>query len=289
MMNSFGFLACLNAVDGEAAATMPTGSGFSMFAAELPRWVTPTVAGLTVGAFVGVFGFIAVLLLVGRGNRRSPRRRAAIAADEVVCIPPYSAYPAYTAMQRDTPLPPQAFATPGYTPFAPSTELSARAFGAMDQHDSADADPSVFFEVDTLDEDDLVESHTPPRGSAAVTVAPVVVISAPPPAVEAEAVESGEVRAADKSAPHPLGIIKSSSAAMRAAPISALAFDDSPTEIGETYFDEPPQPRRRTDPPKIRPVTPAGPRFPMLSPALPDVASPRARIASGARSESTGS
>jgi hypothetical protein len=89
---------------------------------------------------------------------------------------------------------------------------------------------------------------------------------------------------AEKSAPHPLGIIKSTSEAMRpaslsrdaststGASISELSFDDSPTEIGETYFDEPPQPRRRTDPPRIRPIAPAGPRFPEKTPRMPQVA-----------------
>jgi hypothetical protein len=52
---------------------------------------------------------------------------------------------------------------------------------------------------------------------------------------------------------------------MRAAPIADLSFDDSPTEIGETYFDEPPQPRRRTDPPRIRKIATAAPRFPQLT------------------------
>ena len=102
--------------------------------------------------------------------------------------------------------------------------------------------------------------------------------------------ESGTVRSADKSAPHPLGIIKSSSTAMKAAPIADLAFDDNPTEIGETYFDEPPQPRRRTDPPKIRPIAPSGPRYPSAKPVrddhtplLPNVTPPPMRAVVKAR------
>ena len=68
---------------------------------------------------------------------------------------------------------------------------------------------------------------------------------------------------------------------MRAASIADLEMDDSPTEIGETYFDEPPQPRRRTDPPKIRAIAPSAPRFPAAqpepTPLLPQITPPPAR------------
>jgi len=67
---------------------------------ELPNWITPTIAGLTVGAVVGVAGFVAVLLFVGR-EKQAPRRRVAAAAspDNVVHIPPY------TTLPRETPVP----------------------------------------------------------------------------------------------------------------------------------------------------------------------------------------
>lgn len=242
------------------------GTRLTTLAIELPRSITPAVAGLTVGLFVGVVGVIAVMLLVGRGNRRGARR-SRLAADDVVFIPPYG------TMQRDTPLPPRAFASsnpgssgklpiagpvarayahayanapnahrapcphdpvPGYG-FRPSSALSARVLAKMGHHDE-----------DTDDAD-------------AVLVAPVVMVSA-------------EKSAAEKSAPHPLGIIKSTSAAMRPASIADLSFDDGPTEIGETYFDELPRPRRRTDPPKIRAIAPAAPRFPEQTPLMPQVA-----------------
>ncbi len=226
-MNFFDLLTYLGGVDGAASDAGPvTGTHLSTFAIELPHAITPTIAGLTVGSFVGVVGFVLVMLLVGRGNRRPSRRRAR--ADEVVFIPPYG------TMQRDTPLP-RAFGM-GAPAFTPSNALSARAFAKMGYAADDDApisDPMLSVEID-MDE----------PSAPAVIVSPVVVLSA-----------------ADKSAPHPLGIIKSSSTAMRAAPISDLSFDDSPTEIGETYFDEPPQPRRRTDPPRIRKIQPAKPRF----------------------------
>jgi hypothetical protein len=172
------------------------------------------MAGLTVGAFVGIVGFVAVMLLVGRERTRRPSRRyARMAADQLVFIPPY---------------PP---------PFKPSTALSARAFAKMGYDvDAPSRDPMRAVEIDmgmgTSEDDDYYFAP-----------APLAPLSAP-------------------ARPHPLGVIKASSSAMVAAPIADLSFDDGPTEIAETYFDEPPRPRRRTDPPKIRPTAPAGPRFP---------------------------
>jgi len=244
-MTFFDFLTHSGAVEGVAADAGPaTGTHLSTLAIELPHYITPAVAGLTVGSVVGVLGFIAVMLLVGRGGRR-PLGRRKRAYDERLFIHPYA------TMQRETPLPPRAFAVPAYgapsPAFTPSTALSARAFAKMGY--AADADPtsdpmlSVEIEMDGPSGPVALEPQAP-----AVTVSPVLVLSA-------------ERDDKEKSAPHPLGIIKSPSAAMRAAPIADLSFDDSPTEIGETYFDEPPQPRRRTDPPKIRKIVPAAPRF----------------------------
>lgn len=307
-MTFFGLHAWLGAVAGGARATLPgTGTRLSALAIELPQSITPTIAGLAVGGFVGVVGFIAVMLLVGRPHRRRSRRMR-VGADRVVFIPPYG------TMQRDTPLPPRAFAiappssgnqpvaapyaqvqTQGhaYAPdFRPSTALSARAFARMGQ--AADETPGYSDAASGISEPDLsvdVELESDrvlPSSMSAVTVAPVVVLSTD------KAETSAPVQSADKSAPHPLGIIKSSSTAMRApapslpaplraASIADLAYDDSPTEIGETYFDEPPQPRRRSDPPKIRPKTPAPPRFPEQAQPLPRVTPPRSRAASGHR------
>lgn len=282
MTNFFGFLTWLSGTVG-AGEVLPT--RLSILAFELPRSITPTVAGLTVGAFVGVVGFVTVLLVVGRGSRRP--RHAHLAADRVVFIPPYGTMP------RETPLPPQAFVvppasanvraaspySPQYTrpesrlPFVPSTELSARAFAKMgyDVDESIEIAAPVFVEIPMLAETPVMP--------AAVTVSPVVMLSRPASVPPPAPASSGRI--------HPLGIIKSSSSTMRppapepqmmrAAPIGELAFDDSPTEIGETYFDEPPQPRRRTDPPKIRPIAPAAPRFPQPTPHLPRVTPPPTR------------
>lgn len=295
-MNLIGLFASFGNAGVGGASEVP--GTMSVLAFELPRAITPAIAGLAVGAIVGVIGFVAVLMLVGRGQRKS--RRAHVRADQVVFIPPYG------TMQRETPLPPAAFVIPPSSrhmpvaaayhraphaarprahgrghmlPFVPSTSLSARAFAKMgyevdadEERDAPDADPFLSIEVDLLDEDDLIESNTPAPpapGPAAVLISPVVVLTSTTP------VEG--VRSAEKTAPHPLGVIKSTSAAMKAAPIADLSFDDSPTEIGETYFDETPQPRRRTDPPKIRAIAPKGPRFPDATPMLPRVTPPPAR------------
>jgi hypothetical protein len=281
------------------------GLRLSTLAIELPRSITPAVAGLTVGLFVGVVGVIAVILFVGRGSRRGTRAR--LAADEVVFIPPYG------TIQRNTPLPPRAFVSgagssgklpvarahayahayahapnahqaasgdamvPGYG-FRPSSALSARVFAKMayshdagdepverdvarvvEQADSPSSDPMVSIDVEITDDSEVFAAP-----AAAVLVSPVVVLSA-----------------ADKSAPHPLGIIKSTSQAMRPASIADLSFDDSPTEIGEPYFDESPKPRRRTDPPRIRRVTIARARGadPTATPAAPRLPEPTPRMA----------
>jgi hypothetical protein len=197
-----------------AGALPTTGTRLSLLAIELPRAITPTIAGLSVGAFVGVVGFIAVFLLVGRSDRRARR-----VAPRRVFIAPYGTMP------RDTPLPPQAFVSSAHLPVA-----------------APHAAPS----------------HQP--SSVAV-------------------------------APHPLGIIKtgaaamqpSTAAAMPGASIDDLAFDDSPTEIGETYFDEPPQPRRRSEPPKIRAIAPSAPRFREPTPPLPRVTPPPMRAVEASR------
>jgi hypothetical protein len=265
MMTFFGLLTC-DAVSLDLD-TLPR--AISTLAIELPQSITPAMAGLTVGAVVGIVGFVAVMLLVGRGHRRPSRRYARMSADQVVCIPPHG--PSY-AMPR---LPAfgmlGANANANARAFRPSTDLSARAFAKMGYDvDVADYDPMRAVEIDMTEDDDYdFEPGTPVPPTPAVSVSPVIVISAP------------KKSAADKSAPHPLGVIKSSSSAMRlppaapAAPIAELSFDDSPTEIGETYFDEPPQPRRRTDPPRIRPVQPEGPRFPEPALAENGIDSPR--------------
>lgn len=299
-MNTFlGLLAWMGA-EGAAGGAMPTtGTRLSVLSMELPHGITPTLAGLTVGAVVGVLGFIAVLLLAGRGSRRGPVRRAPgpMTAGQVVFIPPYQT----GMLQRDTPLPPAAFVIPGQLraapgsfapprapyghgpvlPFRPSTDLSARAFAKMgyqseaDDGDSPSSDPELFIECETLfeDESDLIPAKTyAPPPPAAVSVSAILVVE-----------EAGDLRAADKSAPHPLGIISSSSSAMRAASFADLEMDDGATEIGETYFDEPPQPRRRTDPPKIRAIAPAGPRFPAATQHLPQPTPPPMRAVASLR------
>jgi hypothetical protein len=285
-MTILGFLTwAAGPFDFATADVLPTtGTRLALLAIELPRAITPTIAGLSVGAFVGVVGFIAVFLLVGRGDRR-PRR----VGPQRVFIAPYGTMP------RDTPLPPQAFASSAYMPvaahaapsdvassggpghtqamFFPSSELSARAFGGLRGRDASEHD------APEVDSDQLIVDAEPSEPALARVgsfgLAPVASVAA---------------------APHPLGIIKAGAAAMQPSPAGArspdampgasideLAFDDSPTEIGETYFDEPPQPRRRSEPPRIRPIATSAPRFRESTPPLPRVTPPPMRAVQASR------
>ena len=292
----------MNTFLGILGDVLPTsGTRLSVLSMELPRAITPEVAGLTVGAFVGVVGFIAVLLLVGRGNRRGAERRAQLqphhqhpqgSAGQVVSAP-------YGTMPRDTPLSPAAFQVPALQPssmplpFRPSTDLSARVFAKMgygadadDEHDSPAAAPEV--SVGALQElgelgDDDVKTNAWASPFPAMTAAPAVAVVAPVSVSSIIVVEESGPVSALKSGPHPLGIIPTGSSAMQAARPASFADldldDGGATEIGETYFDEPPQPRRRTDPPKIRPIAPSGPRFPpAATQQLPQPTPPPARV-----------
>jgi len=297
-----------------AGGEVPGGAvKLSTLAIELPPFITPTVAGLTVGAFVGVVGFVAVLLLVGRAPRRAPPRAMA-SADSVVYIPPYipahapPPAPVAVADPFAAPAPrapaygsPSGYGQTGHTevlargalPFRPSTALSARAFAKMgyasDGLDRPDSDPELYVDMGTLEPDEELAVEHP------VSVAPVFLAAPPAPSAPLAPSAPSPAPAASipppvlgprdpsKSGPHPLGIIPSSSAAMRAvtaASIADLELDDDATQIAETIFDEPPQPRRRTDPPKIRPIAPSPPRFPSSAPTplLPAVTPPPVRV-----------
>jgi hypothetical protein len=329
-MNTFlGLLTWVSAGGGMGESLPTSGTRLSVLSIELPQAITPTIAGLTVGAFVGVVGFVAVLLLVGRGSRRGTARRVQLPADKVVFIPPYG------TLQRDTPLPPAAFHVPASSghirvahayaqqqpfpppyahqapvhvpqalPFRPSTDLSARVFAKMgydvgvvpsdpsDYGDSPHSDPELMIECEMPEEDEEESAAVAP-----VSVSAILVVE-----------ESGGHREAFKSDPHPLGIIPSGSSAMQPlSPVSGthalpqpsappallpsprpvsfadLEMDDGATEIAETYFDEPPQPRRRSEPPKIRAIAPAAPRFPTSSSHLPRPTPPPGRAVPSAR------
>lgn len=88
--------------------------------------------------------------------------------------------------------------------------------------------------------------HTAPLPK--VTVSPIVVLSGPSEPVD--------------RAPSPLGVIAGSSFTLqpKGASVAELSFDDGPTVIAETYFDELPQPAKMGSRPKIRRVEPTPPR-----------------------------
>ena len=283
-------------------------SFLGLLVGQLPRAITPTIAGLAVGAFVGVVGFLAVMLLVGRGQRRpEPRGHRPV----VHVVPPYQAF------QRVTPLPPNAFSMPSPQirvaplPFTPSTALSARALAKMYGGEESAA-------YMALPEEDAI-AHLPQL------IVPVGLERPEPPpsepAPESIPISISPIVILDKEEPHPLSIIPtgssvmkptelpkrassrpsppapppstitrtappSPSAVMRAASFDDFDVDEGATEIAETVFDEPPRRRSRSEPPKIRAVSPSGPRFPAApcapspsSVSLPAVTPPPTRVA----------
>jgi hypothetical protein len=232
----------------------------------LPVDVSPELAGLVVGVVAAIIGFAAVALLMSR-QRPQPQRR-------VIVVPPYATLaaperalasgPEGDSVSRATPLPPSGFPAPPSSrawgepsplpiTFQPSTALSARALakmgipvGPFGQRVS----PASLVEVGALDDDLVEEDVVRPEPSKALAPHPLGVIPA-----TAESMR--------RSTP-PLGVASAPTVpAAGAAPIAELSFDDAPTEIGETFFDEPPQPRPlRSERPKIRPVAPQPPRYP---------------------------
>jgi hypothetical protein len=250
----------------------------SPVAFALPAAVSPTLAGIVVGAIVGVIAFMAVVVLASRRGRRR----------QVVTIPPYA-----TGIQRITPMPniprmppPPQFdeeqlryePRPRFMPNPQTTQLSASALAAMGcpVGPFGERIPAIA-QADTIDADEVdvaVDLFEGEDGNCRlpVSVAPVVVLASN--------------RVSD-TAPHPLAVIPSSSKAMntppsgvhvaaavaapsspsssgtmmRAARIDDLSFDDAKTEIAETVFDEPPKPLTRSDPPRIRKIQPGKPRY----------------------------
>jgi hypothetical protein len=216
----------------------------SAVALELPRAVSPALAAAVVGAICGVLAFVVVLLLLGRRARRVTQQQS------LVRIAPYVTFADPT---RTSSLPP-------LRAMLPSSELSARAFAKMDYADS-DPEIEIVAELDVdadfaaADEDLADPADASPAPPPAVAVSPVVILSGPP----SDATGTG---------PHPASVIPASSSAMRSASLADFEVDDSPTEIAETFFDEPPKPMARTARPQIRAVLPSPPRFD-ATPALP--------------------
>jgi hypothetical protein len=207
----------------------------SALAVDLPGAITPAMAGVVVGALCGVLAFVVALAIIGRRSQKVAR------VDAVVRIPPYAASP---------PGHPSSFPPPRFVPLGPTTGTLAFARAGFDG--GPEIEILAELEVDSeqvLDDSDLIEVEPLPQtvqAVQAVTVTPVVMLNAP----------------------DPLGIIPASSSAMRGArgargaSMAEFEVDDSPTEIGETFFDEPPRPRARAARPKIRAISPAPPRHP---------------------------
>lgn len=288
-------------VASDAALALPArGLRFATSPVDLSA-LSPAVVGVVLGALFGVVAFIGIAVLVTRrGRDRAPAGAAAAFSDEVVVIPPYATLPVDTSADGS----PRG-ARPSRSPsFVPTSELSARALSGMGYDvdlgapgltpapaqawvSAASSSAEMLSSDLLLDEDSQPALGSVPKApdTAPILGTPVVMVGAthqepsrhapmlPPP--------SGP-----RAAPHPLSILGKipSLAAERVEPkiaganVADLELDDNPTEIAETVFDEPPQPRRRGSRPKIRRVEPASPRLPAPRPAAgrpasaPDIA-----------------
>lgn len=234
-------------------------------AIELTRGVPPEALAIAVGAVVGValFGVMFALL-----SRRKPRVAFQAAATDVVLIPPYPVAPrGWPPAMRVEPMghrpsapslaPAASRATAAPLGFVPSTALSARAFAKMGYTFVAPdggMDVRAIGELEEIASSELCALET---GAASAVVAPpesIPCVLESVPAV-ASAVETGPMSAVTVEP-----VRSSSSSMLAAAPIADLDLDDAPTELCEPFFDEAPQPRRRSAPPKIRPIPPTPPR-----------------------------
>lgn len=99
-----------------------------------------------------------------------------------------------------------------------------------------------------------------PTPAGATLILPQKPALVPTPDPLAQAGETPAGPQLDALEPHPLGVIKGAS-------LADFEVDDSPTEIAETLFDEPPRPLQRGATPRIRPIAPAPPRFSRASSA----------------------
>lgn len=225
--NAFGGL------DGADPSSLATSLAF-----ELPHWITPTIAGLTVGAFVGVIGFVAVLLLVGR----KPQRRIAPVTqspDNVVYIPPYA------TLHRDTPVPPpwmgsSAPAAPRadavhIPPLAPLPVISQVGFAPISATGTFHASPS---------------RGAPPLRpttelSARVFAKMGYAVDAPPPSIEAYAdlpFVAPSAPALPVAAPAPQVIAPAPDSGLRPEPAIDVYVDapdvDPEVSLNESHLEE---------------------------------------------------
>ena len=246
-------------------------------AIELSRGVPAEIVAATVGALFGVALFGVALVLF---SRRKPRMAFQGASSDVVFVPPY---PVVRGMWPPAPHVPNAGQGPAAAPaasgsapamapsaprlgFVPSTALSARAFAKLGYaFDGSSATRRV---DDGQEPEELASSELEVIATGERTVREELV-AAPEsipcmlesfPALASDG-ETGPMSAVTlEPAVAPADRRPTSSGLPAAAPIADLDVDDGPTQLCEPFFDEPPQPRRRGTPPKIRPIPPAPPR-----------------------------
>ena len=238
---------------------------------ELAHAVPMQVVAAAVGALVGVALF-AVIVLVA--VRRRPRPAFQAAATDVVFIPPYAVAARPGVTVSTSVAPPSSSPTPRRPlGFVPSTALSARAFAKLGYSFAA---PGRAVHEGTMSSSSTAASSEEPARPAGLEPEPakwtaeVAACDAPSPAQQHHE-ETVALKSFPRLASFPavaaspaIEVVPPTTSAtgLAAAPIADLDLDDGPTQLCEPYFDEPPQPRRRVAPPKIRQVPPTPPRHP---------------------------
>lgn len=190
---------------------------------SVPEALTPGLAGLLVGAVSGVvlFGFVLFVAAVRRRTRSTGH------ADQAGAFPAVRPRPWAWGGVEVVRVEPYATGSQHAIPSTPARGIRA---------------------VPPIQHDPLARAGETPSAPP-----PSSGVFGPPPSLAPQAPRSSGV--------HPLAVIPGDSSVMRAvSSASADAVDDSPTEISETLFDEPPRPLRRGAPPRIRPVAPSPPR-----------------------------
>lgn len=240
---------------------------------ELTKDVPAEAIAVGVGALVGVTLFVCAMIAFRSSKKKQqnsgrPLPRPSLSANEVIFMAPAPTSPQATRDRSVFPAAPSIHpANPVGPHFKPSSALSARVFAKMGM---------TFEQEEALQSSELcVVGGTAPMpvldangqraGAPAVAAIPAAIpepVSVPMPLASVECVFDDSPPPSSSSAEtQPASVVS-----MRAASIVDLDIDDSPTELREPLFDDPPQKLRRMTPPKIRKVEPAAPRTPSEPP-----------------------
>lgn len=235
---------------------------------ELTKDVPAEAIAVGVGALVGVTLFVCVMVAFRSSKKRQQisggPRPPSLSANEVIFMAPAPIAPKSPQATRDRsvfPAAPIHPANPVGPHFKPSSALSARVFAKMGM---------TFEQEEALQSSELcVVGGTAPmpvldahgQRAPAIPAAIPEPISVPMPLASVECVFDDSPPSSSSAETQPASVVS-----MRAASIVDLDIDDSPTELREPLFEDPPQKLRRMTPPKIRKVEPAAPRTPSEPP-----------------------